>query len=88
MELHACPCGYIGDAARPCTCSSSSVTRYQKRVSGPLLDRIGIHLQVPRVEYANCASCATRDTQAMHYHPLASFWRSARSGRSSQPFLR
>ncbi len=46
-----CPCGYYGDPVKPCTCSSSTVTKYQKRVSGPLLDRIDIHLQVPRVEY-------------------------------------
>ncbi len=49
--MNPCPCGYFGDPARPCTCSSSSVTRYQKRISGPLMDRIDIHMQVPRVEY-------------------------------------
>ncbi|HEY9121890.1 MAG TPA: ATP-binding protein, partial [Brevefilum sp.] len=42
---------YFVDPARPCTCSSSSVTRYQKRISGLLMDRIDIHMQVPRVEY-------------------------------------
>ena len=36
---------------RECTCSSSNVTRYQKRISGPLLDRIDIHVEVPRVDY-------------------------------------
>jgi magnesium chelatase family protein len=46
-----CPCGYYGDPVRACTCSSAMVTKYQKRVSGPLLDRIDIHIQVPRVEY-------------------------------------
>ena len=46
-----CPCGYYSDPVKACTCSSSTVTKYQKRVSGPLLDRIDIHLQVPRVEY-------------------------------------
>jgi magnesium chelatase family protein len=46
-----CPCGYFGDSLRPCTCSSSTVTRYAKRISGPLLDRIDIHVQVPRVDY-------------------------------------
>jgi len=49
--LHACPCGYYGDQLKPCTCSSSTVTRYQKRISGPLLDRIDIHVEVPRVDY-------------------------------------
>lgn len=46
-----CPCGYYGDPSRDCTCSMSTITRYQKRISGPLLDRIDIHIQVPRVEY-------------------------------------
>jgi magnesium chelatase family protein len=36
---------------KPCTCSSATVTKYQKRISGPLLDRIDIHIEVPRVEY-------------------------------------
>jgi magnesium chelatase family protein len=49
--MNPCPCGYYGDPTRPCTCSSTAVTRYQKRISGPLMDRIDIHIQVPRVEY-------------------------------------
>ena len=46
-----CPCGYYGDTLRACTCSSSAITRYNQRISGPLLDRIDIHVEVPRVEY-------------------------------------
>jgi len=46
-----CPCGYYGDATHPCTCSNAMVTRYQKRISGPLMDRIDIHVEVPRVDY-------------------------------------
>ena len=49
--MNPCPCGYYGDSTRPCTCSSTMVTRYQKRISGPLMDRIDIHMQVLRVEY-------------------------------------
>jgi magnesium chelatase family protein len=48
---HGCPCGYATDPVRECTCSPSTITRYQKRLSGPLLDRIDIHVEVPRVEY-------------------------------------
>lgn len=48
--MNPCPCGYSGDIARDCTCTPSAVLRYQKRISGPLLDRIDIHLEVPRVE--------------------------------------
>ncbi len=49
--MNPCPCGYYGDPVKPCTCSSGTVTKYQKRISGPLLDRIDIHIEVPRVEF-------------------------------------
>lgn len=46
-----CPCGYLGDPVRACTCSQSMITRYRQKVSGPLLDRFDIHIDVPRVDY-------------------------------------
>jgi magnesium chelatase family protein len=49
--MNPCPCGYYGDPLKPCTCSSATVTKYQKRISGPMLDRIDIHITVPRVDY-------------------------------------
>ncbi|MCC6498861.1 MAG: ATP-binding protein, partial [Anaerolineales bacterium] len=45
------PCGYYGDPQKPCTCAQGVVTKYQKRISGPMLDRIDIHIEVPRVDY-------------------------------------
>ena len=48
---YPCPCGYYGDPVKPCTCSQASITRYRQRISGPLLDRIDIHVEVPRVDY-------------------------------------
>ena len=45
-----CPCGYYGDAKRACTCLPGMISRYQKRISGPILDRIDIHIDVPSVE--------------------------------------
>ncbi len=49
--MNPCPCGWYGDPLKECTCSTTQVLRYQKRISGPLLDRIDIHMAVPRVEY-------------------------------------
>ncbi|MFQ5407692.1 MAG: YifB family Mg chelatase-like AAA ATPase, partial [Anaerolineales bacterium] len=49
--MNPCPCGFHGDPVRECTCAPAAVTRYQKRISGPLLDRIDIHMEVPRVAY-------------------------------------
>lgn len=45
-----CPCGYQGDSTRECICTSTQILRYQKRLSGPLLDRIDIHVDVPAVK--------------------------------------
>jgi magnesium chelatase family protein len=49
--MNPCPCGYYGDPVKDCTCSMQTISRYQKRISGPLLDRIDIHVEVPRVDY-------------------------------------
>ena len=49
--MNPCPCGYYGDSQKSCSCSAQMITRYQKRLSGPLMDRIDIHIHVPRVEY-------------------------------------
>jgi magnesium chelatase family protein len=49
--MNPCPCGWYGSAQKPCTCGEATVTKYQKRISGPLLDRIDIHIEVPNVDY-------------------------------------
>jgi magnesium chelatase family protein len=49
--MNPCPCGYYGDPVKNCSCSSSMIAKYQQRISGPLLDRMDICVQVPRVEY-------------------------------------
>jgi magnesium chelatase family protein len=53
--MNPCPCGYFGDPVKECTCAPASITRYQKRISGPLLDRIDIHIEVPRVDFDKLA---------------------------------
>jgi len=50
-SLNPCPCGYHGDRLRGCTCSPQTIRKYLSRVSGPLLDRIDIHVEVPRLPY-------------------------------------
>lgn len=49
--MNPCPCGYLGDASGRCHCTSEQVMRYRARISGPLLDRIDMHLEVPRVTH-------------------------------------
>ena len=49
--LHACPCGYYGDSFRQCTCPLSLVSRYQRRISGPFIDRVDIFVEVPHIDY-------------------------------------
>jgi magnesium chelatase family protein len=49
--MNPCPCGYFGDPVHECKCSSMVITRYQKKISGPLMDRIDIFLDIPRIDY-------------------------------------
>ncbi len=51
-----CPCGYFGDNTHECKCTSAQIMRYQKRISGPMLDRIDIHLEVPAVKVEKLTS--------------------------------
>jgi len=53
--MNPCPCGYYGDTVRACVCAPGQVSRYAKRISGPLLDRIDLHVEVPRVDYEKLA---------------------------------
>lgn len=47
--MNPCPCGYLGDKEKQCTCTEYQISRYQSRLSGPLLDRIDLHVEVPRL---------------------------------------
>ncbi|TSC56068.1 MAG: magnesium chelatase family protein [Parcubacteria group bacterium Gr01-1014_18] len=49
--MNPCPCGYLGDSEKECLCSGNSLDRYSQRISGPILDRIDLHIHVPRVKF-------------------------------------
>jgi len=53
--MNPCPCGYYGDPFKQCTCSPGLVARYQKRVSGPFIDRVDIFVEVPHIDYEKLA---------------------------------
>lgn len=64
-SMNPCPCGFASDPEKECTCSASMVKSYQKKISGPLLDRIDIHVEVPRVPFEKLSSDRTGETSAV-----------------------
>lgn len=62
--MNPCACGYYGDPTRACTCTPTMIARYQGRISGPMLDRIDIHVEVPRVDYDKLMSETRAETSS------------------------
>lgn len=60
--LNPCPCGYSTDPEKECTCTAAEILRYKKRASGPLLDRIDLHLEVPRIKFEELSAEAAGET--------------------------
>lgn len=54
-SMNPCPCGYASDPDRDCSCSPAQIIKYQKKISGPLLDRIDLHIEVPRIKFEKLA---------------------------------
>lgn len=63
--MNPCPCGYYGDVKRECRCSPPQIEKYRQRISGPLLDRIDLHVEVPLVEYRELASEVSGETSGV-----------------------
>ncbi|MCU0512413.1 MAG: YifB family Mg chelatase-like AAA ATPase [Anaerolineae bacterium] len=64
LAMNPCPCGYYGDPVKSCTCTPPMIARYQAKLSGPLLDRIDMACQVPRVEYDKLLSSGRGESSA------------------------
>ncbi len=62
--MNPCPCGYYGHPHKDCTCSDAAVTRYLDKISGPMLDRLDIHIEVPPVEYNELTAKGGEETSA------------------------
>ncbi len=69
--MNPCPCGYLGDNSRECTCSMQSIINYKKRISGPLLDRIDMTLQVARLPHEQLSL----NTKSNQPPPQAKIWK-------------
>ncbi len=63
--MNPCPCGHYGDAKRECRCSNQQIQHYRNKISGPLLDRIDLHVEVPTVSYADLASVKKGESSAV-----------------------
>lgn len=62
--MNPCPCGWYGDPKHDCRCTPNEIRRYTRKLSGPLLDRIDIHIRIPRVDYKDLSSKRKSETSA------------------------
>lgn len=62
--MNPCPCGFFGHPTKPCTCTQNAVHKYLNRISGPMLDRLDLHVEVPPVDYESLSSDVKEETSA------------------------
>ena len=62
--MNPCPCGFFGDPTRQCRCTPPQIARYVSKISGPLLDRIDIHIEIPAVKYKELRSTTDVESSA------------------------
>ncbi len=63
--MNPCPCGFYGHPTKPCTCSPNMVHKYLNRISGPMLDRLDLHVEVPPVDYASLSDSIPAESSAV-----------------------
>lgn len=61
--MNPCKCGYYGDTSRKCTCLPGQIQKYLSKISGPMLDRFDIHVEVPTVKYSELESSEKAEKQ-------------------------
>jgi magnesium chelatase family protein len=69
--MNPCPCGYLGDPERACRCTPDQIQRYHARISGPLLDRIDLQIEMPRIPWEQLQSGAAEASAAVRKRVLA-----------------
>lgn len=62
--MNPCPCGYLGDPDHPCTCTDGEIRSYGRKISGPLLDRIDLHVSVQRPKYSELTATIKGEASA------------------------
>lgn len=62
--MNPCPCGYSGDVKKRCVCTDGQIIKYNKKISGPIIDRIDMHIDVPRVDFEKLSSLDSGETSA------------------------
>jgi len=76
--MNPCPCGYLGDTEQPCQCSTDQIQRYHHKISGPLLERIDLHIQVPRIP-TRLLTTQTKETRNESSHLIRQRTKAARA---------
>lgn len=60
--MNPCPCGFLGDPEKSCDCSPHQIIRYRNKISGPILDRIDLHIEIPRISYEDLNNNSIRES--------------------------
>lgn len=79
--MNPCPCGFYGDSTHECSCNAAQLSRYGSKLSGPLIDRIDLHISVPRISYEELSGTSTMSSEEMRKQVLAARKRQLQRGQ-------